>query len=116
LIHDLDHQGVPKQVVYWQHATTTKSIAEQNSVDIAWTVFMGDDYQSLRDVVCPTTEELQRFRQLVVNGVMAPHIMDKDLKALQNAWWDKAFTEEFNELIDTNKCTRQYQPEGNNSN
>jgi hypothetical protein len=53
---------VPKQVVYWQHATTTKSIAEQNSVDIAWTVFMGDDYQSLRDVVCPTTEELQRFR------------------------------------------------------
>jgi hypothetical protein len=47
---------------------------------------------------------------------MATDIMDKDLKALRNAWWDKAFTEEFNELIDTNKCTRQYQSEGNNSN
>jgi hypothetical protein len=99
LIHDLDHQGVPNTQLVQEGSVlaaryNNKSIAEQNSVDIAWTVFMDDDYQSLRDVVCPTTEELQRFRQLVVNGVMATDIMDKDLKALRNARWDKAFTEE----------------------
>jgi hypothetical protein len=37
------------------------------------------------------TAELKRFRQLVVNTVMATDIMDKDLKALRNARWDKAF-------------------------
>lgn len=35
--------------------------------------------------------ELKRFRQLIVNSVMATDIMDKDLKQLRNARWDKAF-------------------------
>jgi hypothetical protein len=62
-----------------------KSVAEQNSVDIAWTVFMGSGFDRFRHAVCPTAVEMKRFRQLVVNSVMATDIMDKDLKALRNA-------------------------------
>jgi hypothetical protein len=40
--------------------------------------------------------ELQRFCQLGVNSVMATDVMDKDLKALRNARWNKAFAEQAN--------------------
>lgn len=36
-------------------------------------------------------EELQRFRQLVVNSVMATDVMDKELKGFRDARWVKAF-------------------------
>jgi hypothetical protein len=36
-------------------------------------------------------EDLIRFRKLVVNGVMATDIADKELKILRNNRWDKAF-------------------------
>jgi 3'5'-cyclic nucleotide phosphodiesterase len=42
-------------------------------------------------VLFSTQSELVRFRKLVVNGVMATDIADKDLKTLRNNRWDKAF-------------------------
>ena len=54
---------------------------------------MRDDYDKLRRVVCATPGELQRFRQLVVNCVIATDVMDKELKVLRNARWEKAFDE-----------------------
>ena len=52
---------------------------------------MDSRFTQLRLVLCATPEELQRFRQLVVNSVMATDVMDKDLKALRNARWERAF-------------------------
>jgi hypothetical protein len=49
------------------------------------------EYTELRNAICGTQEELIRFRQLVVNSVLATDIMDKDLKQLRNTRWDKAF-------------------------
>jgi hypothetical protein len=99
LIHDLDHQGVPNTQLVQEGAMLAiryqnRSVAEQNSVDIAWTVFMQSDFSRLREAVCSTVDEMKRFRQLVVNSVMATDIMDKDLKALRNARWEKAFHED----------------------
>jgi hypothetical protein len=37
---------------------------------------------------------MKRFRQLIVNSVMATDIMDKDLKNLRNRRWEKAFSED----------------------
>jgi hypothetical protein len=54
---------------------------------------MPEDYCDLRAVIFATTAEKNRFRQLIVNSVMATDIMDKDLKALRNNSWDKAFKE-----------------------
>jgi hypothetical protein len=52
---------------------------------------MQSRFENLRSVIYTSNTELQRFRHLVVNSVMATDIMDKDLKELRNARWDKAF-------------------------
>ena len=55
------------------------SIAEQNSFDVAWSLFMDDEFQAFRHAVCANDSELQHFRQIVVNVVMATvrHHSDK---------------------------------------
>lgn len=68
-----------------------KSIAEQNSVDLAWDLLHDPMYKDLRNCIASNKEERQRFRQLVVNSVMATDIFDKDMKELRNTRWDKAF-------------------------
>ena len=68
-----------------------KSIAEQNSVDLAWDLLSDPRYKDLRDCIAADEEERKRFRQLVVNSVMATDIFDKDMKNLRNSRWDKAF-------------------------
>ena len=54
---------------------------------------MQDEYKELRSTIYTTSAGLKRFRQLVVNSVMATDIVDKELKALRNARWEKAFSE-----------------------
>jgi 3'5'-cyclic nucleotide phosphodiesterase/Adenylate and Guanylate cyclase catalytic domain len=96
LIHDLDHPGVPNaQLVNENHPLASrynnKSVAEQNSVDLAWGILFNEKYKDLRAAIYSDEVELMRFRSLVVNSVMATDIIDKDLKDLRNARWDKAF-------------------------
>jgi hypothetical protein len=98
LIHDVDHTGVPNAQLVKEKAKLSahykgKSVAEQNSVDLAWDLLMHDDYSNLRAAIYNTEAEKKRFRQLVVNSVMATDIMDKDLKMLRNARWEKAFSD-----------------------
>lgn len=102
LIHDVDHEGVPNaQLVKEDNPLANKyydqSVAEQNSVDKAWAIFMTADFAELRSTLCPTASEMQRFRQLVVNAVMATDIVDKELKNARNARWEKAFNDEIEE-------------------
>jgi class 3 adenylate cyclase len=97
LIHDVDHQGVPNAQLVAENTDIAvlyegRSIAEQNSVDLAWALLMSAEYVDLRAVIYGGEGEKVRFRQLVVNSVMATDIMDKDLKADRNARWYKAFT------------------------
>jgi class 3 adenylate cyclase len=106
LIHDVDHPGVPnaqlvKEKVNIATVYNGKSVAEQNSVDLAWNLFMDEQFKELRHAVCSTDEEMRRFRQLVVNSVMATDIMDKDLKTLRNNRWGKAFQESSESVRDT---------------
>jgi hypothetical protein len=54
---------------------------------------LGREFKDLRFAIFPTSPEMQRFRQLVVNTVMATDIMDKDLKTLRNARWERAFSD-----------------------
>jgi hypothetical protein len=96
LVHDVDHTGVPNATLVKENSKISalykgKSVAEQNSVDLSWDLLMDESYVDLRAAIYGTAAELKRFRQLVVNTVMATDIMDKDLKALRNDRWDKAF-------------------------
>jgi len=52
-----------------------KSVAEQNSVDLAWDLLMDSRFGDLRRTIYATQAELKRFRQLVVNAVLATDIM-----------------------------------------
>jgi hypothetical protein len=98
LIHDVDHSGVPNAQLVKEDSPVArlyqgKSVAEQNSFDIAWDLLMEPAYGNLRRTIYVNAEEFRRFRQLVVNGVMATDIVDKDLKTLRNNRWDAAFDE-----------------------
>lgn len=96
LIHDVDHRGVSNfqlgvEIPDMAKKYKNRGLAEQNSVDIAWEVLMQPEYRNLQQCIFTNEDELKRFRQLVVNLVMATDIFDKEMKALRNSRWDKAF-------------------------
>lgn len=98
MLHDVDHLGVPntqlvKEGISLAGLYKNKSVAEQNSIDLAWALLMEERFEPFRKAIYSTTSELKRFRQLVVNTILATDIMDKELKTLRNARWDKAFSE-----------------------
>jgi len=97
MIHDVDHQGVSNAQLAKEHPELAtnyrdKSIAEQNSVDVAWDMLMMEQFKDLRKCIFETKEELLRFRQLLVNVVLATDIFDKELNALRKERWTEAFS------------------------
>jgi 3'5'-cyclic nucleotide phosphodiesterase len=92
----VDHKGVPNAQLVKENSALAQfynhqSPAEQNSVDLSWQLLMDPVYDDLRGAIYTDEDEYRRFRQLVVNSVMATDIVDKDLKMLRNARWAKAF-------------------------
>jgi hypothetical protein len=88
LIHDVDHTGVPnaqliKEGSHVAGAYKNRSVAEQNSIELAWNLLMEPCYRELRENIFSTSSELSRFRGLVVTAVMATDIADKELAALR---------------------------------
>lgn len=97
MLHDVDHPGVPNAQLVKEKTETAsmykeKSVAEQNSIDLAWDLLLDDPYLDLRRAIYITTAELQRFRKIVVNTVLATDIMDKELTKQRNDRWAKAFS------------------------
>jgi 3'5'-cyclic nucleotide phosphodiesterase len=96
LIHDVDHLGVSNEQLAKEKAPIAvhyhnRSIAEQNSFSIAWDLLLDEKYDGLYRAIMPTSSERQRFRQTVVNSVMATDLFDSDLKLLRENRWCKAF-------------------------
>ena len=111
MIHDAGHPGVPNMQLLKEKDPLTetykKSIAEQNSVHLCWDLLMQPTYADLRSTIYADEAGFKRFRQLVVNSVMATDIMDKDLKNLRNNRWEKAFSEECATSEDTHTTTNR---------
>jgi len=96
LIHDLDHTGVSNFQLIKEGARIAalydnKSVAEQNSVDLAWQLLTSPEYSDLLHAICATDDDYRRFRQLVVNAVLATDIFDKELVEFRNNRWKRAF-------------------------
>lgn len=97
LIHDADHPGVPNACLVAEKSPVAiqygnRSVAEQNSLVLCWDMLMEEKYTRFRHMVCASRSELDRFRSLVINAVLATDIVDKDLKGLRNKRWEKAFS------------------------
>jgi hypothetical protein len=96
IIHDVDHPGVPNSVLTSEKTRMAsvygfKSVAEQNSLDLAWDLLMDDTYADLRAAIYRTQEDKNVFRQVLVNCVMATDLFDKGLKDRSDSRWKLAF-------------------------
>jgi class 3 adenylate cyclase len=96
LIHDVDHRGLPNFLLVEEDPAlasmyANRSVAEQNSVDLAWDKLMQPEFAALRRYIYTSTSELKRFRQTAVNIVMATDIFDKGFAQLRKRRWDRCF-------------------------
>uniref|UniRef100_A0A7S3DSF0 Phosphodiesterase n=1 Tax=Entomoneis paludosa TaxID=265537 RepID=A0A7S3DSF0_9STRA len=100
LIHDVDHRGVSNaQLVKEEERMgmlyNNTSVAEQNSLDISWQLLMSENFGDLRAFIFGNEKStFQRFRQVVVNVVLATDIFDKELNNLRKNRWNMAFGEQ----------------------
>jgi 3'5'-cyclic nucleotide phosphodiesterase len=100
LIHDVDHRGVSnvqlaKEDEEMAAQYQNKSIAEQNSLDIAWDLLMEPEYDELRSYLFFTNKDMMRFRQVIVNVVLATDIFDKVGRYLHCSWSISPFPSQF---------------------
>jgi hypothetical protein len=112
LVHDVEHLGVPNGVLVKEKSKIAlryknKSVAEQNSVVVAWEVLMEERFAELQGCIFASDDERKRFRQLVVNQVMATDIMDRDLHTLRKNRWAKAFHSEEAPISTTEDSNRK---------
>jgi hypothetical protein len=105
LIHDVDHTGFTNKELVDVHASIAvayreKCVAEQNSVDIAWKLLMQDKYKDLRACIYASECEMKRFRELIIDAVLATDIADKELQTLRKNRWADAFDENLTTGVD----------------
>ena len=98
LIHDVDHRGISNTRLIEEEKEMgkkyrMKSVAEQNSLDIAWGLLTSRPFKALREYIFADQEELLRFRQVIVNVVLATDIFDPELNGLRRRRWEKAFSD-----------------------
>ena len=103
LIHDVDHPGISNAQLAIEDPELSqmykqKSIAEQKAVDVAWDVLMEPKYLELRACIYSNQSELVRFRQLVVNSVLATDLHDSDMKELRSKRWERVFGDASQEM------------------
>lgn len=73
LIHDVDHPGLPNDQLIKMKTPVSiiyknRSVAEQNSLEVAWKVLLDEDFAQLRACIYTNKSEMQRFRQLMVRS------------------------------------------------
>jgi hypothetical protein len=111
LIHDIDHPGVSNAVLVKENSPLVapyglRSLAEQNSLDVAWNLFMTGDF---RTTIYRDKAELDHFRELVVNLVMATDIRDDEMANDYGPRWSEVFVEKlFWKCCRTTNALRQH--------
>lgn len=99
LVHDVGHSGITNAQLVAEEAPVAlkykeQSVAEQNSISVAWALLMHSRYKALRTHLYKTNVERKRFRQVLINAVMATDIADRDLIVARARRWKRAFPDE----------------------
>lgn len=94
-----DHRGVSNAQLAVEDKVLAekyqnKSVAEQHSLDLSWELFMQPQFEALRGCMFATEADLKRFRQVLVNVVLATDIFDRELNDLRKKRWGKAFSDD----------------------
>jgi class 3 adenylate cyclase len=111
LIHDVDHRGVSNVQLETEEPEMaecyrSKSIAEQNSLDLAWGILMQHKFRAFRSQLFIDDDDINHFRQVAVNVVLATDIFDKELNALRKDRWNRAFSEHHQEHAPDDKALK----------
>ncbi|KAL3921202.1 MAG: hypothetical protein SGILL_002870 [Bacillariaceae sp.] len=97
LIHEVDHCGMnnpdivrtsPEAAALYKNT----AVIEQRSVDKAWKKLMEPAFTDLRQCIYGNDVELMRFRQVMVNAVIATNVEDPQLQTLRMKRWEKTFS------------------------
>ena len=64
---------------------------DTGSFDVAWRVLMGDDFRALRHAIYTAPAELRRFRQILVNTVLATDLFHEAMAKARQERWGTAF-------------------------
>lgn len=96
LIHDVGHTGVPNSVLVEEEDELAilhndVSVAEQHSLQVAFSLLQKDEFASLKRCICPTPEERKFFRKKVINMVMVTDISDQERIQIVKSRWMAAF-------------------------
>jgi len=76
LIHDVDHQGVTNLQFTIQSDVESRNEIKQNAFNVAWDALMAKQFETLRNYVFRSENELMKFRELLANLVHASDFVD----------------------------------------
>ncbi|KAL7539889.1 hypothetical protein ACHAXR_009680 [Thalassiosira sp. AJA248-18] len=96
LTHDADHKGVPNQILMKEQPDLAckydgKSVAENNSIHLALSILEENDFDNLRSCMFENVCDENRFRQLLINLLIATDIADKERMKKEERRWERAF-------------------------
>lgn len=96
LVHDVDHPGVPNARLVAEADPMAieyddVSVVEKRSVALAWEVLVEDRFRGLRSSIFVDGEEMRRFKQLLVNAVLATDVSDEGRSSVGMIEWQRAF-------------------------
>jgi 3'5'-cyclic nucleotide phosphodiesterase len=112
IIHDVDHRGCSNEQLCKEQQVIAdrykhKSVAEQNSLGLAWDLLMTPTFAKLREELFGTRAEMLRFRQIVINLVLATDIFDKELNDCRKVRWNKVFSSSLEPPMDSDDVQDQ---------
>ena len=96
LIHDVGHTGVPNSTLVEEEDALAilhndVSVAEQNSLQVAFSMLQRDEFAGLKKCICPTPEDRRIFRKKVISMVMVTDISDQERIQIVASRWNAAF-------------------------
>ncbi len=96
LIHAVDHRGINNEALAREEPGVAaryggKALTEQLSFEKAWEKLMYPEFENLRRCIYADAEEKQRFRQVLVNSVLATDHDDPEVQASRQDRWDMSF-------------------------
>ena len=99
LVHDVDHTGVSNTQLVAEKSPVAlryenESVAENNSLTLAWRFLMRPEFEQFVEFICPTRSDKDHFQKVMSSAVLATDVFDKKLIQQRNEKWARVFGSE----------------------